>query len=382
MKSSMGKLSASEKEKTKLRERNRRSITTKIFQGLRKYGGYNLAPRADINEVLRCLAAEAGWTVEEDGTTYRTQAPTGGALRQLSAGRVSFSGGSLSGISGLMGSVSGGACSLSGGGNMLGVGGGGGGSGAVGLNSMGGVGGAMNSSGMGGLMSVGNGIFSLQPLDVGAYLDSRGGDCSTTASPRHQPASNNSHGSLFSPHHHPTTATPTPTSSISFMPSPFASPASSEVYPSSSRSTTTLTPLLLPTHTPQLFPPSFPTYQNTGYYLPTAVGGDTEPSPPPELKDDLLDALPLEYCQHQNLIAAAAFAARGQGQHQQLLLEQQQQEQERVASIFGSARLGNVARNPSFPPLMMLSQQQVHPFMQEARASNHNTPLGSPQHHG
>lgn len=73
MKSSMGKLSASEKEKTKIRERNRRSITTKIFQGLRKYGGYNLAPRADINEVLRCLAAEAGWTVEEDGTTYRSQ---------------------------------------------------------------------------------------------------------------------------------------------------------------------------------------------------------------------------------------------------------------------------------------------------------------------
>ena len=67
----MTKLSASEKEKTKMRERNRRAITTKIFQGLRKHGGYNLAPRADINEVLRCLAAEAGWIVHPDGTTYR-----------------------------------------------------------------------------------------------------------------------------------------------------------------------------------------------------------------------------------------------------------------------------------------------------------------------
>ncbi|ERN07692.1 protein BZR1 homolog 1 [Amborella trichopoda] len=64
--------SEKEKEKTKLRERNRRSITTKIFNGLRKFGGYNLPPRADINDVLRALAAEAGWVVEPDGTTYRT----------------------------------------------------------------------------------------------------------------------------------------------------------------------------------------------------------------------------------------------------------------------------------------------------------------------
>jgi hypothetical protein len=70
--SSMAKLSASEKEKTKLRERQRRAITTKIFAGLRKYGGYNLPPRADINDVLKALAAEAGWTVEADGNTFRT----------------------------------------------------------------------------------------------------------------------------------------------------------------------------------------------------------------------------------------------------------------------------------------------------------------------
>ena len=60
-----------EKEKTKMRERQRRAITAKIFHGLRKHGGYRLSPRADINEVLRQLAREAGWIVESDGTTYR-----------------------------------------------------------------------------------------------------------------------------------------------------------------------------------------------------------------------------------------------------------------------------------------------------------------------
>ncbi|XP_058071583.1 BES1/BZR1 homolog protein 4-like [Magnolia sinica] len=64
---------ATEKEKTKLRERQRRSITTKIFNGLRKHGNYDLAPRADINDVLRALAGEAGWIVEADGTTYRAK---------------------------------------------------------------------------------------------------------------------------------------------------------------------------------------------------------------------------------------------------------------------------------------------------------------------
>ena len=63
--------SEKEKEKTKIRERHRRSITTKILTGLRKHGNYNLPPRADINDVLRALATEAGWIVEADGTTYR-----------------------------------------------------------------------------------------------------------------------------------------------------------------------------------------------------------------------------------------------------------------------------------------------------------------------
>lgn len=71
----VGVRSAAEKEKTKMRERQRRSITTKIFHGLRKHGGYRLSPRADINEVLRHLAREAGWVVDPDGTTYRSPAP-------------------------------------------------------------------------------------------------------------------------------------------------------------------------------------------------------------------------------------------------------------------------------------------------------------------
>ncbi|KAG8385214.1 hypothetical protein BUALT_Bualt03G0018900 [Buddleja alternifolia] len=61
-----------EKERTKIRERQRRSITSNIFHGLREHGGYRLSPRADINEVLRHLAQEAGWIVEPDGTTYRS----------------------------------------------------------------------------------------------------------------------------------------------------------------------------------------------------------------------------------------------------------------------------------------------------------------------
>lgn len=73
--------SEKEKEKTKIRERHRRSITTKILTGLRKHGNYNLPPRADINDVLRALATEAGWIVEADGTTYRNP-----ALQQLSSG--------------------------------------------------------------------------------------------------------------------------------------------------------------------------------------------------------------------------------------------------------------------------------------------------------
>lgn len=54
-----------------MRERRRRAITTKIFDGLRTQGSYNLSKHRDNNEVLKALCAEAGWSVEEDGTTYR-----------------------------------------------------------------------------------------------------------------------------------------------------------------------------------------------------------------------------------------------------------------------------------------------------------------------
>ncbi|KAJ7559349.1 hypothetical protein O6H91_04G080800 [Diphasiastrum complanatum] len=60
-----------ERENNKKRERRRRAIAARIFTGLRQYGNYKLPKHCDNNEVLKALCAEAGWTVEEDGTTYR-----------------------------------------------------------------------------------------------------------------------------------------------------------------------------------------------------------------------------------------------------------------------------------------------------------------------
>ncbi|XP_023000764.1 BES1/BZR1 homolog protein 4-like isoform X2 [Cucurbita maxima] len=60
-----------ERENNKRRERRRRAIAAKIFLGLRMYGNYKLPKHCDNNEVLKALCVEAGWTVEEDGTTYR-----------------------------------------------------------------------------------------------------------------------------------------------------------------------------------------------------------------------------------------------------------------------------------------------------------------------
>ncbi|KAK9120339.1 hypothetical protein Syun_017956 [Stephania yunnanensis] len=64
-----------EKERTKLRERHRRSITSRMLAGLRQYGNFTLPARADMNDVLSALAREAGWTVDPDGTTYRSSPP-------------------------------------------------------------------------------------------------------------------------------------------------------------------------------------------------------------------------------------------------------------------------------------------------------------------
>ncbi|KAL8144262.1 hypothetical protein V2J09_017294 [Rumex salicifolius] len=60
-----------ERDNNKRRERRRRAIAAKIYTGLRMYGNYKLPKHCDNNEVLKALCREAGWIVEEDGTTYR-----------------------------------------------------------------------------------------------------------------------------------------------------------------------------------------------------------------------------------------------------------------------------------------------------------------------
>ncbi|XP_074309095.1 protein BZR1 homolog 1-like [Silene latifolia] len=60
-----------ERENNKKRERRRRAIAAKIFAGLRSQGNYKLPKHCDNNEVLKSLCLEAGWIVEDDGTTYR-----------------------------------------------------------------------------------------------------------------------------------------------------------------------------------------------------------------------------------------------------------------------------------------------------------------------
>ncbi|KAK8647131.1 hypothetical protein V6N13_120887 [Hibiscus sabdariffa] len=65
------KPSLRERENNRRRERRRRAIAANIYTGLRAQGNYNLPKHCDNNEVLKALCAEAGWVVEEDGTTYR-----------------------------------------------------------------------------------------------------------------------------------------------------------------------------------------------------------------------------------------------------------------------------------------------------------------------
>eukprot|EP00250_Pteridium_aquilinum_P028116 c36612_g1_i1 orf=445-1935(-) len=60
-----------ERENNKRRERKRRAIAARIFTGLRQFGNYKLPKHCDNNEVLKALCREAGWIVEEDGTTYK-----------------------------------------------------------------------------------------------------------------------------------------------------------------------------------------------------------------------------------------------------------------------------------------------------------------------
>ncbi|KAF8664250.1 hypothetical protein HU200_054792 [Digitaria exilis] len=77
-----------ERENNKRRERRRRAIAAKIFTGLRTLGNYKLPKHCDNNEVLKALCREAGWVVEDDGTTYRKVRPLHSFLSSSSgAGR-------------------------------------------------------------------------------------------------------------------------------------------------------------------------------------------------------------------------------------------------------------------------------------------------------
>jgi hypothetical protein len=43
-----------------------------MLAGLRQHGNFPLPARADMNDVLAALACAAGWTVQPDGTTFRS----------------------------------------------------------------------------------------------------------------------------------------------------------------------------------------------------------------------------------------------------------------------------------------------------------------------
>ncbi|KAL3569793.1 hypothetical protein D5086_029683 [Populus alba] len=61
-----------ERQTNQQRERRRRAVAKKIFEGLRKHGNYKLPKHADCNDLLKALCEEAGWHVEDDGTICRT----------------------------------------------------------------------------------------------------------------------------------------------------------------------------------------------------------------------------------------------------------------------------------------------------------------------
>lgn len=261
-----------EKEKTKLRERHRRSITTKILSGLRKYGNYNLPPRADINDVLRALANEAGWIVEADGTTYRNPAlqQTSGASHSAWRQAMPHNVASFT----------------------------------PSLNSMGG--------------------FSCVPSPVITDpVDPTGGDCSTTASPRHisRPSVN-----LFHPH--PAFSSPFTSGSIEGAQS------------------VQFTNRLLVGGIPSGYPPG--------------DGGDLLRIRE-ETAATILSANMMEHRELGNLASTALLNPAETG--------------------FYPPQLEHMRYHTraTFPSVMMFSPQAS--FLQESRASNQNTPIGSPQPH-
>ncbi|CAN8234706.1 unnamed protein product [Cochlearia groenlandica] len=81
-----------ERENNRRRERRRRAVAAKIYTGLRAQGDYNLPKHCDNNEVLKALCSEAGWIVEEDGTTYRKGSkPLHGEIAGTSARATPYS---------------------------------------------------------------------------------------------------------------------------------------------------------------------------------------------------------------------------------------------------------------------------------------------------
>lgn len=327
--SSMAKLSASEKEKTKLRERQRRAITTKIFAGLRKYGGYNLPPRADINDVLKALASEAGWVVEPDGNTYRSQSFVQGFSQPSSSLQHSLRHQSVNPVHHNRMQLIPPPSTLN-----------------TGFNCT-----------LANLMA-----------DTG---DLREGNCSTTASPRHHSMG----GATNAGGHHSNSSSMTLMGSGCISNSPFASPASSEGGPPSGRLSQGSMPYLAGL--------------STGF-LPSCGLSDAR------------DGDSSGIIKEESAAAAAYFSAdtldaRDFQMHRATLDASQFLNSREFNTGRGSNTLGNVntsnmnslfynaaqqapnrfGQRAPLPNLMMLSTG--HPFLQEQRASNQNTPLGSPR---
>lgn len=203
--------------------------------------------------------------------------------------------------------------------------------------------------------------------------DLREGNCSTTASPRHMNTGQHSNSSSMTLLH---------PSSGNFSNSPFASPASSEGAPS-----------VRVTQNPFV-------QGLSGGFLPSC--GQQLDGRVRDLKEDNVAAAYFsadtldtrDFSMRGGGLDPHEFASRDFGQTQldqtqnfagqgtlnsmthmnNLLfnLQHQQQQQNQV-------RFGQSIPTP-LPSLMMLSAG--HPFLQEQRASNENTPLGSPQPHG
>ncbi|XP_024391346.1 uncharacterized protein [Physcomitrium patens] len=329
--SSMAKLSASEKEKTKLRERQRRAITTKIFAGLRKYGGYNLPPRADINDVLKALASEAGWVVEPDGNTYRSQHFK--RVHVMSEQGFSQPSSSLQ-------------------------------------HSLRQTNPAMNRLNLIPPPTTLNTGFNCTLAGLMADAgELREGNCSTTASPRH-------HSMGGAAGHHSNSSSMTLIGSGCISNSPFASPASSEGGPPSQR---------LSQGNPYLAGLSNGFLPSCGQVLSDGRDGDSSgikeesaaAAAAAYFSADTLDARDFQMqratLDASHFLNSRDFSGRGSLTNSN---------NNNMNSLFFNAaqqapnRFGQRAA-PQLPNLMMLSTG--HPFLQEQRASNQNTPLGSPR---